>query len=143
MVSSPIQSGRMRTLIDPGPISGDHVIETSKTHGLEGSPHRGEWYRQQPGDASEDAALMAQLNDLLQLLGIERPPLVAAPAASIYQGSDTTGAVLCKLLVRGAQADPRLRRKISQWLSVLNVSTHKSYPTDSGQSGIGVGMHGL
>jgi len=86
---------------------------------------------------------MTQLNRVLQLLWIESPPLGAAPAASIHQGSDTTGAVPSQPLVGGAEADPGLSRQISQGLSILNVSTHKPFPTDSCQSGIGVGMHGL
>ena len=119
------------------------IFETYQTHCLEGSPHGGERCRQQPGDASEGAALMTQVHGLLQVLGIERPPLGAAPAASIHQGSDTTGAIPSKPLVGGAQADPGLSRQLSQGLSILNVSTHKPCPTDSCQSGIGVGMHGL
>jgi len=90
------------------------IFETSQAHGLEGSPHGGERCRQQPGDAPEGAALMTQLNRVLHLLWIERPPLGAAPAASIHQGSNTTGAVPSQPLVGGSQADPGLSRQISQ-----------------------------
>jgi len=86
---------------------------------------------------------MTQLNRVLQLLWIERPPLSAVLAPSIHQGSDTTGAVPSQPLVGGPEADRSLCRQISQGLSVLNVSTHKPFPTDSCQWGIGVGMHGL
>jgi len=100
-------------LIHPGPISGvrvthmqyvaglgplvsahlnrwPQVFETLKAHSLEGLPHGGEWCRQQPGDASEGSALMAQLNGSLYFLWVDRPPLGAVPAASIHQGIDTT-----------------------------------------------------
>jgi hypothetical protein len=74
------------------------MFETSQTHGLESSAHGGERCHQQAGDATEGATLMTQHNGLLQLLWVERPPLGAAPAASIHQGGNTTGAVLCKAL---------------------------------------------
>jgi len=64
-------------------------------------------------------------------------------AASIKQSSDTTGAVPSKSLVRGAEADSHLPRQISQELSDLVVLTHKPCPTDSCQSGVEVGIHGL
>jgi len=86
---------------------------------------------------------MTQVHGLLKLLWIERMPLAAAPAASIHQGSEAARAIAGQPLVSGAQADAGLRCQISQGLSVLNVSTHKPFPTDSCHSGIRVGMHGL
>jgi len=60
---------------------------------LEGSSHSEEHCRRQPGKASEGAALMAQLNGMLQFLVIEHPPLGAAPATSIHQGSTAASAI--------------------------------------------------
>jgi len=56
---------------------------------------------------------MTQGIGFLQFLCGERPPLDAAPAESIHQGSDTTGAVPSKLPVGAAQPDPGLSRQIS------------------------------
>jgi hypothetical protein len=86
---------------------------------------------------------MAQGNGSLQMLWIERLPLAAANTASIHQGGGTTGAVATQPLVGRAQADTSLRSEMSQGLGVLNVSTHKPFPTDRCQSGVGVGMHGV
>ena len=86
---------------------------------------------------------MAQGNGALQMLWIERPPLAAANTASINQSGCTTGAVTAQPLVGRAQADARLGGEVSQGLGILKVSTHKPFPTDGCQSGIGVGMHGL
>jgi len=86
---------------------------------------------------------MAQVNGLLQLLWINRPPLGAAPAASIHQGSAAARAVASKPVVGRAEAEPSLSRQISQGLSVLNLSTHKQFLSDRCQSGIGVDMHAL
>jgi hypothetical protein len=86
---------------------------------------------------------MAQGNGALQMLWIERPPLAAANTATIHQGGGTTAAVTAQPLVGRAQADSSLRGEMSQGLSVLNVSTHKPFPTDRCQSGVGVGMHGV
>jgi len=68
---------------------------------------------------------------LLQFLGIERPPLGAAPAASIYQGSAAASEIAS------------LCGHISQGLSILNGSARKPCPTDRCQSGNGVDMHRL
>jgi len=119
------------------------ILETSQTHGLEKAPQDGERCRHQPGNAPEGAALMTQLNRVLQLLWIKRWPLAAALAASIHQGSAPAKAITSQPFVGGAEADPCLTHQISQDLSVLNLSTQKPFPTNSCQSGIGVGMHGL
>ena len=87
-----------------GPLVSTHrnrwlqVFETSKPHGLEGFPHCAQCCRLQPGDASEGAALMTQVNGLLQLLRIERLPLVGAPAASIHEGCSAASAVASQFL---------------------------------------------
>jgi hypothetical protein len=86
---------------------------------------------------------MALGNGALQMLWIERLPLASANTASIHQGGGTTGALAAQPLVGRAQADARSGGEMSQWISVLNVSTHKPFPTDGCQSGVGVGMHGL
>jgi len=57
--------------------------------------------------------------------------------------SSAARAIASQPLVGGAQVDPILNCQISQGVSVLNVSTYKPFPTDSCESGNGVGMHGL
>ena len=85
--------------------------------------------------------LVAEIHGVLKLLQIERPPLAAANTASIHQSGCTTAAVTAQPLVGRGQADSSLRGEMSQGLSVLNVSTHKPFPTDRCQSGVGVSMH--
>jgi hypothetical protein len=86
---------------------------------------------------------MTQGNGALQMLWIERPPLAAANTATIHQSGCTTGAVAVQPLLGRAQADHSLRGEMSQGLNVLNLSTHKPFPTDWCQSGVGVGVHGV
>ncbi|MEY4999471.1 MAG: hypothetical protein RIS00_1515 [Pseudomonadota bacterium] len=86
---------------------------------------------------------MTQVHGLLQLLWIERSPLAAALAASIHQCSAAARAIVSQPFVGSAQADSGLCGQFSQGLSILNASSHKPFPTDSCQSGIGLGMHGL
>jgi hypothetical protein len=119
------------------------VFQAPQTHGFESAADGGKRKGQQAGDAPEGAALMAQGNGALQMLWIERPPLAAANTATIHQGGGTTAAVTAQPLVGRAQADTRLGGEMSQGLGVLNVSTHKPFPTDRCQSGVGVGMHGV
>jgi len=47
------------------------VLEPAKPYGLEHSANGGELFRKQPGDASEGAELMTQLNRVLQLMWID------------------------------------------------------------------------
>jgi hypothetical protein len=75
----------------PGPLitvyrlSWLQVLESAEAQGLEHPTDGGEWRRQYPGDATQGAALMAEVNRALQLQWIERPPLVAANTPSIHQ----------------------------------------------------------
>ena len=55
-----------------------------------------------------------QVYGMLQLLCTERSLFGAASAASIYQGSDTTGAITGQPLVGGMEADAALCGQISQ-----------------------------
>jgi len=79
------------------------MLGTTNAHGLERKARYGEQCLEEPDDASEGAALMTQVNGLLQLLWIKHPPLAAAPTTSIHQGSATG-----QQLVGAAQPDPGL-----------------------------------
>jgi hypothetical protein len=74
-----------------GPLVAAHwlcrlqVLEPAETQGLEHPANGGKRRRQHPGHSSERAALMAEVNGVLQLLWIERPPLGAANTPSIHQ----------------------------------------------------------
>ena len=70
-------------------LCGLQVLESAETQGLAHSAHSGERCSQDPGNATEGAALMAEGNGALQLQWIERPPLGAANTASIHQCSST------------------------------------------------------
>jgi len=70
-------------------LSGLQVLESAEAQGLEHPTNGGEWRRQDPGDATQGAALMAEVNGALQLLWIERPPVSAANTASIHQSRGT------------------------------------------------------
>jgi hypothetical protein len=86
---------------------------------------------------------MSQGNGALQMLCIERSALAAVNTAIIHQSSCITGSVTAQPLVGRAQADARLGGEMGQGLSILSASTHKPFPTDRCQSGVGVGMHGV
>jgi hypothetical protein len=108
LVTNPLKAGQLLLLrrslrlgvdVDhvarPGPLIAAHwlcrlqVLEPAETQGLEHSAHSGERCGQDPGNATERAALMAQIYSVLQLLWIERPPLGAANTASIHQSGGT------------------------------------------------------
>jgi hypothetical protein len=114
-----------------------------QSHCFQGAADGGEREGHQAGDAPEAAALTAQCNGALQNLWIERPPLAAAKTALIHQSGCATGALTAQPLVGRAQANSRLRGEMSQGLCVMNVSTHKPFPTYRCQSGVVVGMHGV
>jgi hypothetical protein len=80
---------RPRPLITAYRLSWLQVLESAEAQGLEHPTDGGEWRRQHPGDATQGAALMAEVNGALQLQWIERPPLSAANTASIHQSRGT------------------------------------------------------
>jgi hypothetical protein len=80
---------RLCPLVAAHQLSGLQVLESAETQGLEHSAHSGERCSQDPGNATEGAALMAEVNGALQLQWIERPPLGAANTASIHQSRGT------------------------------------------------------
>lgn len=96
---SQLFDGDMDHVAGLGPFVSAHqrqwlqAFETSKAYGLESSTHGGEQRRKQPGEAFKRPALMALHNSLLQFLGIEHPPLGAAPAATIHQVNAAAGAL--------------------------------------------------
>ena len=65
---------------------------TTPTHSHKAWTDKGGHVRcmQQPGDVPEVEPLVAEIHGVLQLLGIERPPLAAANTASIRQRGWTT-----------------------------------------------------
>ena len=65
-------------------LGGLQVLEPAETQGLEHRANGGKRHRQNPGHSSERAALMAEVNNALQLLWIERPPLGVANTASTH-----------------------------------------------------------
>jgi hypothetical protein len=79
----------------------------------------------------------------IQLTPSRAVNLIGATTQPDCRWIGTTAAVTAQPLVGRAQADSSLRGEMSQGLSVLNVSTHKPFPTDRCQSGVGVGMHGV
>ena len=66
----------------------------------------------------------------------------APTALAIRQRGVTAGAVASKPLVSGAQADPRLGRKVPEGFAVVNVSAQQSFPAEGCQPSVRVGMHG-
>jgi len=76
-------------LIEAHRLSRLQILEPAKPYGREQPTNGGERSCQHPGNATESAALMAEINGVLQLLWIERPPLGAANTTSIHQFSNT------------------------------------------------------
>ena len=66
-------------------LLGLQIVEPAKPQRVDHPPDGGEGRLEGPGDAAECAALMPEVHGLLQLLRIERPPLVAANTPSIRQ----------------------------------------------------------
>ncbi len=71
---------------------GIQVAQPAKAKSVHRPAHCGEGHLEQPSDASERASLMPQVNGLLELSGIERPPLAVAHAPSIRQCRRPTSA---------------------------------------------------
>ena len=67
-------------------LLGLQIVEPAKPQRVDHPPDGGEGRLEGSGDAAECAALMPEVHGLLQLLRIERPPLVAANTPSIRQG---------------------------------------------------------
>jgi hypothetical protein len=122
-------------------LLGLQVPQVPKPDGLEPTANGRERSCQLLGDAPHRAAFMAQCPCLLLLLRVEGLLLGAENATSIHQTACTAGAVASQLFVRSAEADPCLRRQISQGGSLVNVSTYKPFPAEGCQPGIRVGMH--
>jgi hypothetical protein len=79
--------------------------------------------------------LMPEVHGLLQLLGIERPPLAAAHTVSIRQGRYATITEACQPLVSTAEADPCFRSKGDERHALIEVPTNQAFPTDRRQTG--------
>ncbi len=69
---------------------GLRVPQAAKAQSLYHAPHGGQGSAHSLGDPPEGAALLAEVQRMLQLLRIERPPLGAANAPSIRQRGVTT-----------------------------------------------------
>ena len=85
---------------------------------------------------------MPQVNGLLELSGIERPPLAVAHAPSIRQCRRPTSAIAGQPFVSRPQADACMGRQDSERDTLLQVTANEAFPTDDCQSGHGVAMHG-
>jgi len=72
---------------------------------------------------------------VLQLLRIERPPLVAANTPSIHQRGVTAAAGSSEPLVGGAKADARLGGQGQEGFAVINLSAQQPFPTEGCQAG--------
>jgi len=68
-------------------LMGLQVLESDEAQSLEHLAHSAEGFGQNPGNATEGAALMVEANSALQFQSIERPPLGAANTVPIHQSS--------------------------------------------------------
>ena len=79
------QVARTLPLVTPHEWFGIQVPQSTQTQSAESTGDCGERGLQQPGDVAEVESLVPEINRLLELLRIERPPLSAAHAPSIRQ----------------------------------------------------------
>jgi hypothetical protein len=103
--------------------------QASETQFAESPGDDGEGCLQQPGDVLWVQALLPEIDSLLQLLWIARPPLGVAHTASIRQRGLTAGAATGELAVGTAQVDADLgdeSRKVAVVLQVLGHQPEKS-----------------
>ena len=87
-------------------------------------------------------SLVPQVQSMLQLLRIERPPLGAANAASIRQCRWGACTEAGQPLVGATRADPRASSESRQGKALIEVLVDQTQAAQRRQAGIGVAMHG-